>query len=318
VIVVGLIVLISEGPSSSGGSNSSTTASVPRSKPPPSRLAAVVAPARLPTAVHGATATASGGRLLVIGGADRQEVSTDQVLAVSPGAASVSRYGTLVEALHDAAAAGVGGETIVFGGGSSATVDTVQRLAPGGRAQQIGHLPDRASDLSAASVGGSVYVVGGYDDVRPLASVLRTTNGSTFTRVANLSTPVRYTALADTGGKLYAFGGELASGGDTDEIQSYDPATNRTSVVGHLKQGIDHAAAISLNGTIYLLGGRRNGAATDQVLRFDPGTNSMVPAGHLPSPLYDAAAGVVSGVGYLAGGIGAQGTSVDAIVVLRG
>src|SRR5690242_10242812 len=112
VIVVGLIVIVSEGPSSSGGSGSTPTAAGVEPKPPPSRLRAAVASARLPTALHGATATASGSQLLVIGGADRQEVSTDQVVAVSPGGTSVSPYGTLVQALHDAAAAGLGGQTL--------------------------------------------------------------------------------------------------------------------------------------------------------------------------------------------------------------
>lgn len=317
-VVVGLVVIVSA-LSSSGGSHPSSK-SAARSEPaagPPSRLHATVSAARLPTPLHGATATAAGDRLLVVGGANRQEVSTDQVLALSPGAASATRYATLVQPLHDAAAVGLGGETLVFGGGASTSFDTVQRLSPGGRAEQIGHLPDAASDLSAVDVGGAVYVVGGYDGTRPLASVLRTTDGTSFTRVASLPTPVRYTALAAAGGRLYAFGGELASGGDTDEIQSYDLATNRASVVGRLPQGVDHAAAISLNGGVYLVGGRSNGAATNRILRFDPARNSMVPAGHLPTPLYDAAAAVVSGVGYLAGGIGGQGTSVDSIVTLR-
>ena len=72
-----------------------------------------------------------------------------------------------------------------------------------------------------------------------------------------------------------------------------------------------------LNGSIYLLGGRRNGAASDRILRFDPSGNIAVRAGRLPAPVFDAAAGTVSGVGYLVGGIGAAGTSVDSIIVVR-
>jgi len=254
---------------------------------------------------------------LVIGGANRQDVSTDEVVALDPATGTATRYGTLTEPLHDAAAAGLGSRTLVFGGGATAAVDTVQRLNPRARGEQVGRLPDPASDLSAAGVGNAVYLVGGYDGRQPLNSILRTTDGATFTRVASLPTAVRYTALAVTDGRLYAFGGELASGGDTDRIQSYDPVTHRASVVGHLTRGIDHAAALNLGGTVYLLGGRSDGVATDRILRFDRARGAMVPAGRLPTPLFDAAAGVVSGVGYLAGGIGPQGTSVASIVTLR-
>ena len=117
-------------------------------------------------------------------------------------------------------------------------------------------------------------------------------------------------------GHVYAFGGELGTGADTSEIQEYDPASGRTRIAGRLPDPVSHAAAVVLDGSIYLLGGRRNGAASDQILRFDPARGVAVRAGHLASPVFDGAAGTVSGVGYLVGGIGAQGTSVDSIVKL--
>jgi hypothetical protein len=252
----------------------------------------------------------------VIGGADRADISTDTVLALDPRTGKVSSGGTLVHAMHDAAAAAIGGRTLVFGGGAATGFDTVQELVPGGAAHQIGRLPVAASDLSAVSSGGAAYVLGGYDGQGAVASVFRTTDGRSFTRVAQLPTPVRYTAAAAIGNRVYAFGGELSTGANTPQIQEYDTGTGRTSVIGHLPQGVDHASALVLNGIIYLVGGRRNGAASDRILRFDPSRNTVVPAGRLPSPVFDAASGTVAGVGYLAGGIGAQGTSVDSVVSL--
>jgi hypothetical protein len=252
----------------------------------------------------------------VIGGADRADVSTDTVLALDPRTGKVSSGGTLVHAMHDAAAAAIGGRTLVFGGGAATGFDTVQELVPGGAAHQIGRLPVAASDLSAVSSGGAAYVLGGYDGQGAVASVFRTTDGRSFTRVAQLPTPVRYTAAAAIGNRVYAFGGELSTGANTPQIQEYDTGTGRTSVIGHLPQGVDHASALVLNGIIYLVGGRRNGAASDRILRFDPSRNTVVPAGRLPSPVFDAASGTIAGVGYLAGGIGAQGTSVDSVVAL--
>ena len=169
----------------------------------------------------------------------------------------------------------------------------MQVLRPGATAQTVGQLPDAVSDISAIHLAGAAYVLGGFDGQHPSASVLQTTTGRSFTRVARLPTPVRYTAAATTGDKIYAFGGELGDGSDTSEIQEYDLATERAVVAGHLPDPVAHASAVSIDGTIYLLGGRVNGQASDQILRFDPARNVAVPAGHLPQPVFDGAAGDV-------------------------
>jgi hypothetical protein len=319
VVLVGwLIVLGARGLFSGGGSKSTSTtgshaaARADRTAPP----RATTSPARLPQPIHGATAAVSGGRLLVIGGADRADVSTDSVLSIDPGSGKVATAGTLSQPLHDAAATTLGGRTLVFGGGASTTLDAVQELSPGGSAHQIGHLPAALSDLSAVSIGASAYVLGGFDGQQPSAAVYRTSDGRSFTTAGRLPTAVRYAAVVALGDRIYAFGGELASGTDTDTVQEYDTATGRASVAGHLPESVSHASAMVLNGAIYLLGGRRSGAASDRILRFDPSRRRPVPAGNLPAPVFDAAAGTVGGVGYLAGGIGAQGTSVDSIARL--
>ena len=203
-------------------------------------------------------------------------------------------------------------------GGAATTFDTTQKLVPGRVAQQIGHLPAAASDPSAVDSGGAIYVLGGYDGARPLASVLRTSDGRSFATVGNLPTAVRYTAVAALGGRIYAFGGELSGGADIDLIQAYNTSTRRASIVGHLPETVSHASALVLNGTIYLAGGRRNGGASARILSFDPSGRTVRRAGRLPRPIFDAASGTLAGVGYLAGGIGAGGTSVDSVMTLSG
>ena len=318
VALVGWLVVLAVRSVFSGDSkmhSASTAGSSAHARIAPAKAAS--SSLRLPNPVHGATAAASGNRLLVIGGADRADVSTDRVLALDPRTGKVSSGSTLVQPMHDAAAAAIGGRILVFGGGAATSFDTVQELAPGGAAHQIGRLPVAASDLSAVTSGGAVYVLGGFDGQEPVASVLRTTDGRSFARVAQLPTAVRYTAAAAIGNRVYAFGGELSSGANTPQIQEFDAGTGRTSVIGHLPQGVDHASALVLNGVIYLVGGRRNGAASDRILRFDPSRHAVVPAGRLPSPVFDAAAAVTSGVGYLAGGIGVAGTSLATVLVVR-
>ena len=80
---------------------------------------------------------------------------------------------------------------------------------------------------------------------------------------------------------------------------------------------VSHASAITLDGTIYLLGGRVNGAASDRILRFDPSRNVVVPAGRLPEPVFDGAAGTFGGRGYLLGGLGASDAPLSSVIELR-
>jgi Kelch motif protein len=311
VASIGGLILIAKG----GGSGGSHAPSAPAPSP---SLRATTSTLRLPRPLHGEAIAPSSGGLLVIGGADRSDTSTDEVLRLDSQARRMSSSGTLVEPLHDAAAATVSGSTLVFGGGASTTFDTVQELVPGTAARPIGLMPSPVSDLSAVSVGDAAYVIGGYDGRRPVASVLRTTDGHSFTEVARLPTPVRYTTVAASGDKIYAFGGEIGTGVDTNEIQEYDIATGRAQVAGHLSAPVSHASSMVLDGVIYLLGGRRGGAASDVILRFDPARNTTVPAGRLPEPVFDGAAGTASNTGYLVGGINARDTSVDSVVSIAG
>src|SRR3954447_4401144 len=272
---------------------------------------------RLPQALHGEAVAATPRGVLVIGGADSSDVSTDRVYRFDPTGGRVVAEGSLAQPLHDAAAATVQRRTLVFGGGNTSTLDLVQVLVPGGAATQIGRLPSAMSDLSAVHVGSAVYVIGGFDGTKPSASVLQTTNGSTFTRVARLPTPVRYTAVAALPEKIYVFGGELGSGRDTNQIQEYDIATERSVVAGHLPEPISHASAVTLDGAIYLIGGRVGGSGSDRILRFDPARNLALPAGRLPEPTYDGAAATFNRRAYLIGGLGGKGTSLSSVIALR-
>jgi hypothetical protein len=297
----------------SGGTGSRT--SLTGGRQGPARLTAT-ASARLPVALHGEALAPAVDGLLVIGG-EVGGSSTDRVYRFDPATGRTIQYGTLAQPLHDAAAATVRGRTLVFGGGNASTLDLVQALSPRGPATQVGRLPVALSDLSAVRIAGAAYVLGGYDGQAPSASVLQTVNGSAFTRVARLPTPVRYAATATIGDKIYAFGGELADGSETNEIQEYDIGTERAVIAGHLPDPISHAAAVDVGGSIYLLGGRIRGAATDRILRFDPTRSAAVPAGRLPQPVFDGAGATFGGRGYLLGGLGADESALDAVISLH-
>jgi hypothetical protein len=277
----------------------------------------------LPAAISGESAVALPSGPLILGGLDAGEASVGGVFQLDAQSGRLHPAGSLAGPLHDAAATLLGDLVLVFGGGAETSSDEVQALsAPGGvvatnaSASAVGQLPTVRSDLGAVTIGDRAYVLGGYDGQAPLDSVLATGDGKTFNRVAALPEPARYMAVAALGGKIYAFGGETASGGAGDAIQEVDPRAGTARVIGRLPQPVSHAAAIVLGGRVYILGGEANGVADDRIWRFDPASRRVTPAGRLPSPLAGGAATTVGSTGYLIGGTGPGGPS-RGVVLLR-
>jgi hypothetical protein len=64
-----------------------------------------------------------------------------------------------------------------------------------------------ASDVAAAVIGGTVYVVGGYTGTAPLSTVGAWTGSGVGRVVAHLPHPLRYAAVGATGGRLIIAGG---------------------------------------------------------------------------------------------------------------
>jgi hypothetical protein len=252
--------------------------------------------------------------VLSVGGLDPSLVSTSGVLQVTPG--TVSSAGALAAPLHDAAAAAIGRRVFVFGGGAASTIADVEVLGGSGSGRVVGMLPGTRSDLSALGVGSRVFVLAGFDGTTTVPTVLSTSNGTTFHEFAQMPVPVRYAAVASQGHIIYAFGGELADGSDSNAIQSIDTATGRVRVIGHVPHAFSHGSAVVLGGRILILGGRIAGRASDQLLSFDPSTREVKRVGRLPMAVTNAAAATSGGTGYLVGGLGADGTALRSIVTV--
>jgi N-acetylneuraminic acid mutarotase len=203
--------------------------------------------------------------------------------------------------VHDAAGAVLAGTHFVFGGGAAATVATAQTFNRDGDARVVGKLPAPRSDLSAAVVGSTVYILGGYDGSSLDPRIIATVDGVRFSVVATLPVAVRYAAVASLGANVYVFGGEHDST-PTDAIQRFDTRTRQVDVVGHLRQPVAHAAAVVLHGRIYVLGGVAGKQPVAAIRRFDPVAETVAPAGGLPYPVSDAGAAVVGDTAYLVGG----------------
>lgn len=262
---------------------------------------------RLAEPVSRAVAVLAGSRVVVLGGLTSGDVTTGTVVAVDPRSWTSVADGALGEPVHDASGAALSGHSIVFGGGSSTEVADVQSWTDG-KARVIGRLPSPRSDSSSVTIGGTAYVLGGFDGTRMTRSVLATHDGRRFRDVARLRQGVRYAAVAAYRGSIYVFGGQLATTDGTSGsaqsrlVQRIDPQTGRTAVVGKLPWGIGHAMAFSVGGGLYLAGGRRGTKATARIWQVDPATARLTAAGRLPRPISDSAVVKVGRLVALIGG----------------
>jgi hypothetical protein len=320
VVAAGLVAIAILGGCGGSGGSGGTASSAPKEEAPaarPLRLRVEKSPHRLPAPVSGEAVAVQGKSLLVIGGLDRSDVSIDSIVRLDGESGAAESAGTLSQPLHDAAATALPGGVLVFGGGSTTTIAEVERVVPGGAGEVVGEMPVARSDLSAVTIGGRAYVLGGYDGQEAVGAILRTSDGAKLETVAQLPVPVRYAAVATRGRRIYAFGGEESSGADSAAIQMLDTATGRASVIGRLPGPLAHASAIELGGRIYVLGGRLEGSTTDRILLFDPARGTAAPAGRLPFAVQNAAAGVSGGVGYLIGGLSPREEPLSSVVTLR-
>jgi hypothetical protein len=276
-----------------------------------------------------------GSRLRILGGLSPSGSSLNDASWLDPASGTVTAASSLADVVHDGAAAQIGATSYVFGGGSPDTFATVQSLgsAAGAGAGAVagavaGQLPQPRSDLATATVGRTVYIVGGYDGTTYEPSVLATTNGTRFTNVANLPVPVRYPAVVALASDVFSFGGQTGSGAGssvtaTADIQEIDPATHTAHVVGTLPQALYGAAAFVIDGHIYLAGGQTGGGQTlTQLYEFDQRTHRVADAGLLPQAVaFGGYATVGTGkgaIGYLVGGEVAQQSGTDQAGIATG
>jgi hypothetical protein len=268
------------------------------------RLRATEATWRLPAPRSREVAVAGPGGLVIAGGLSSAHVSTSTVWTLSTNGRAV-QTGSLAVAVHDATGLVVNRTPFVIAGGNTTTVGDVQVLPQSGTARVVGQLPQPRSDLSAASIEGAGYVLGGFDGTTSLSEILRTSDGRHYEPFAQLRLTVRYAAVAGVvspaGDQLLVFGGEH-DGVPIDDVQDVDLRTGRTRIVGHLPAPLAHEAAFDLGDTVWLAGGRSHDQLQSRIWRWDPARRRVVAAGRLPYAVADAGVAVAGSSAYIVGG----------------
>jgi DNA-binding beta-propeller fold protein YncE len=272
----------------------------------------------LPRAVQDAAiAVADATHVLLLGGLNAADSSTDTVFIA--GAAGGRRLGRLPNALHDSAATRLGSSIYLFGGGTaSSQLDQIVRVDAAGRAFVAGRLPAPSSDQAAAVIGGTAYVVGGFTGTRWLDSIVAWRPGTQPRVVARLPSPLRYAAVTAVAHRLVIAGGSLPSGAASDSVFVFTPGSGRVRRIARLPAPTTHAAAASLGGVAYVIGGRgavRN-TPTARIVSVDLSSGRVRNAGVLPTPTSDLAAATLSGKILVAGGRTREGTTGTLFLLL--
>ena len=261
-----------------------------------------LAPYRLRGPVEREIAVRAGTRVVIAGGLDAAQHSTRGVFRLDPTSGRLVPLGTVPQVFHDAAGALLRGKLFVFGGGASQSSAAVQEFVlRTHRGAVVAHLPRPLSDLAAASIGHTVYIVGGYDGRARRAEIYRTTDGRLFSLAGRLPVGLRYPAVAAIGGRLVVAGG-MGAAGPTDAVYVFDPATGRTGLLGRLPSALGHASAVTLGHAVYVIGGTgTRGRTVGAVTKIDVVKRTIVPTA-LVARVSDAAAAVVGNRALIVGG----------------
>ena len=266
-------------------------------------LYSLAAPVRDP-----ASGAIAAHRFVLLGGLDSADSSTADITVADR---SRVRAGfALPVAQHDAQAAVLRGMVYVFGGGSLSELDHIVSFDPtGGAVRVAGALPRAQSDVAVAAIADTAYVVGGFDGTNWLDTILAWRPGSAVKVVGHLPVGLRYAAVAVADGTLIILGGSTPTGASRS-IYRFDPSTGRVRRIGRLSAPTTHAAAATLGGYVYLVGGRGDGLTSQyrSVWSVNPRTGAVRSAGRLAQPLSDTAVVAVDGTLVVAGGLSPVGT----------
>jgi len=166
----------------------------------------------------------------------------------------------------------------------------------------VAPLPEPLHHTAAASIGNSIYVVGGFATLafNAVATVYRyDIDTDQWTRVADLPAPRGALAAVAIQGKIYAVGG--VPGGRA--LTVYDPATNHWTTLPDMPTAREHLAAAAASGILFVAGGRllRN---TNAFECYEPEFNRWTILPPMPTARGGIAAATLGNRIYVFGGEG--------------
>ncbi len=110
--------------------------------------------------------------------------------------------------------------------------------------------------------------------------------------------------------KIHIIGGFEEGHVTTSAVEVYDPITNKWTAAAPLPQPLDHTAAASYNGKLYVIGGGyldRN-VLSNKLFIYDSNTNQWTEGATLPNARGALTANFIKGILYVVGGVDPEKT----------
>lgn len=160
------------------------------------------------------------------------------------------------------------------------------------------------SSMGIAVVENNIYSIGGETEDGVSNRVEQyNPQENLWTELAPKPTAVTDIGAVVIGNLIYVPGGELDNGEVNDQLEIYDPRTNRWSTGSNMPHPVSAYAIEAFEGKLYIFGGWDGETYLDQVWEYDPGEDSWSEKTPLSSPRKYANAVSTSANIYVIGGL---------------
>lgn len=144
----------------------------------------------------------------------------------------------------------------------------------GGTWTTVAPMPQSRANFGAATVGGTVYAIGGRDAANLSTKTVQAydTTTDTWTQKAPMGSARQYFAVAIVNGIIYAMGGADDSGSLTS-VEAYDPTTDTWTPKQNMPTVRANFGAAAVNGIVYAVGGGTP-IRSNTIVAYDPTTDT--------------------------------------------
>jgi N-acetylneuraminic acid mutarotase len=170
--------------------------------------------------------------------------------------------------------------------------------------KRIGLVPVARSELGAAAIGSSVYVVGGFGGGDRIDRF--DTETGLWTNLRNMPEAVHHPGVAALDGRIYVAGGYPIKGtGVTNAFWSYSPVQDEWTKLADLPTARGALGLTALVDHIYAVGGAKEhlgGPVSGAVEAYDPATDTWQSRAEMITPREHLAVAAADGALYAIGG----------------
>ncbi|HLE35026.1 MAG TPA: kelch repeat-containing protein [Nitrososphaerales archaeon] len=168
---------------------------------------------------------------------------------------------------------------------------------------KLGPMPTERTEVTAATIGSSIYVVGGFDSKGDTVDKVEVydARSDTWSTAKELPIPLHHTAAASYQGKLYVVGGYLEGWIPSNALLIYDPLANEWRRAKDMPTPRGALTAQFIDGTLYAVGGW-NGLLLGTNEAYDPSIDTWEIMTPMPTAREHLASGVIDGKLYVIGG----------------